>query len=95
MAKLIAEIELYLLLPYQRRDPNWFLPYIYYFAHTQNVRDWNTKLPRQIGADCEDSEDASNNWMKPLPWTVNAKTNVPAREEIWWVSNGRNVKYCQ
>ncbi|RUS30387.1 hypothetical protein BC938DRAFT_479462 [Jimgerdemannia flammicorona] len=84
MAKLIAEIELYVLLPYHRRNSNWFPQYIYYLAHTQNVRDWNDNLPRQMGADLEDNEDsesASNNWMKPLPWAMNAKTGLSDRQE--------------
>ncbi|CAB4417565.1 unnamed protein product [Rhizophagus irregularis] len=43
-AEILAEIELFYLLPYQRRKKTWFPDVIYYYAHVDKTREEIRKL---------------------------------------------------
>lgn len=46
-AEIIAEIELFLLLPSERNKIEWFPHLIYYEAHLDSITTWRRKLDRE------------------------------------------------
>ncbi|CAG8520135.1 11901_t:CDS:2 [Diversispora eburnea] len=46
-AEIIAEIEIFLLLPFERQRSDWFPRLIYYECHLDQIKQWKTQLSQE------------------------------------------------